>query len=85
VLLRRHQTLVATHGAIHAGEIRQTFLHFYRQHLAQFVNIGYHQPHGFFVKCQRLRHVVKDADVIHNQAVRFFLAERAVCQICESS
>ncbi len=34
--------------------------------------------HGLLVEVQRLGHVVEDADVVHDQAVRLLLAEGAV-------
>ena len=68
-LLRGHQTLVAAHGAVHAGEERQALLHLHGEGLAQLIDVADHLLHGLFVEVQGPGHVVEDADVVHDQAV----------------
>ena len=77
-LLRGHQALVAADAAVHAGEERQALLHLHRQRLAQLVDVRHHLLHGLLVEVQRPRHVVEDADVVHDQTVGLLLAEGAV-------
>ena len=77
-LLRGHQTLVAAHRPVHAGEERQALLHLHRQRLPQLVDVRDDLLHRLLVEVQRPRHVVEDADVVHDQTVRLLLAERAV-------
>ena len=77
-LLRGHQTLVSAYAAVHAREKGEAFLHLDRERLPQFVDVRDDLLHGLFIEVERARHVVEDADVIHDQTVGLFLAESPV-------
>ena len=67
--LRGDQAFVAADGSIETGEVRQALRQRAGQIGLQAIEVGDDVLHRFLVEVQRARHVVEDADVVHDQAV----------------
>ena len=68
-VLRRYQPFIAADGAIHVRKECETFGNLARQFILQFIEIGDNLLYHFFIKIERRGHIIKYAEVIHDQAV----------------
>ena len=66
-------TLVTLQRAVAASKVREALLHRLGQLGTQFGDIRYRFLNALLVELQRLRHIIKDAQIIHDQAMRLFV------------